>query len=156
MNDSSNEPGEPEITLEALLLDAATVLEKQEGLKALASAVRMALAERGVIPGGETWVADVVAVISAADTVIAQAGETPHHVDLGPLADALDVTRNWGLTPEHRIGNFLRHTVIRLENLRALVLSQLENNEPAAIEAPVLETLDDLLAGFGFPRDGVG
>ena len=142
-----------QITLEDLLRDAATVLEKQEGLRGLARAVRLARAERGAIPEGEKWVADICALLDRVEEVIAAAHENPDAVDLTRMAEALEKVATWGLTPEHRMGNFLRHVIVRLENIRSAIEAQIDVGgriEPEQTLVPITELLDEL----GFPRDG--
>ncbi len=140
-----------QITLEDLLQDAATVLEKQEGYKGLARAVRMALAERGAIPEGEKWVADICVALERAEQVIAAAHTDPNAVDLSAMEDALEVVAGWGLSPDHRLGNFLRHTIVRLENVCTAIEMQMVDGATVLPEH-ALTPIQELLEDFGFPR----
>ena len=140
-----------QISLEDLLQDAATVLEKQEGLKGLARAVRMALAERGAIPQGEKWVADICVLLERVEQVIAAAHTDPNAVDLSAMEDALEIVSNWGLSPDHRLGNFLRHTIVRLENIRTAIEMQMNDGATVGPEH-ALVPINELLEDFGFPK----
>ena len=141
------EEAEPEaVTLEDLLEDAATVLEEDARLKGLARAVRIARAERGALPKGETWVRDIMGVIDCAEQAIAAAHENPDAVDLMPLATALEAVHNWGLTPEHRIGNCLRHVFVTIENLHAATAERFGSEHEARF---TVEALAELLRDLG-------
>ena len=133
------------IGLDDFLRDAATILEQDKKLGGLARAVRMAIVERGAGEAGEAWTSDIAAVLIEAEKAISQAHENPQEVELGPLADALEVVANWGLDPSQRMGNFIRHVIITLENLSVSIDAGMV--DAADVNAGIVDLLDDL--GFG-------
>jgi len=142
------------ITLSDLLEDAATCLE-ETGKPALGKASRMAAAIVSDEPHGESWIADVLQVLTEAEDVVitardAQGKDDAPPVDLGGLAEALDVCAGWGLTPDQRMLSAYTRILHDLSTLRALLEAGQAKSETDRIHEArgVIERLLDAL-GFG-------
>lgn len=145
-----------EITIPDLLLDAAVQLVDHDML-ALARACRIASGVLGNAPVAESWISDIIAVVTEAESVVAAAehgakyGSESGTTDLTPLRDKLHAMRG-GLPGEDRLGASYSKVLSKLAQLELTAIGAEESEEGCAPISKIRKEITGLLDELGYPQ----
>ena len=127
-----NEQPDHGITIDLMLGDSAKLLSDL-GFRSLARSVQYAnTLLSGQPPGGEAFVADIVDALELSYKLVTEATVLKEGLRIDPeqgddlmkLNKAITRVADWGLEPDHRVGNAIRDVVYALESIRVATSDQ--------------------------------